>query len=294
MIHVLTTLEKKLLWEQHFVGAKGPVPTIGYQHSPFENVEEVSQFEWRTDHGDGSHSGAGAGWGNNEREFYTDDSVRQDGSEHGSLVITARRISQENGPEDWQNHPEWEYVSGKITTAGLLSFQYGYIEARIKVPTDAGSWSAFWLLGENLLSGTPWPECGEIDILESVGQEPHCLLGTVHGPGYCADDGPTKKIHHVQPLSDDFHTYGVLWLPDRIEWYFDGEKFHTLGVNEVAPHKWVFNQPFYMIVNLAMGGNLGGPLDPQVQSCELAVDYIRHYAVKESGASNFVGELIRH
>ncbi len=290
----MATFEKKLLWEQHFRGDSGPVPSIRYRQSITEHGDEFTGYEWQTDHGDGSDSGAGAGWGNNEREFYTDDSINQDGSEQGSLVISARRVTKDNGPDGWQDHPEWEYLSGKLTTAGLLGFHYGYLEARIKVPTDAGSWSAFWLLGETLLSGTAWPECGEIDILEAVGQEPNSLLGTVHGPGYCGDDGPTKKIHHGEALSKDFHTYGVLWLPDRIEWYFDGDRYHTLTAEDIGSHKWVFNQPFYMIVNLAMGGNLGGALDPAVQSCSLAVDYIRHYSVKMEDSNDFVGELIRH
>ena len=286
-------MDKYLLWEQDFKGPQGLVPSMQLtQTSGFPIDSTVT--EWRTDHGDGSGDGPGAGWGNNEREYYTDESIAQDGSDQGNLIITAERITATNGPDGWQDHPEWAYVSGKITTANRLSFQYGFIEARIKVPTDRGSWSAFWLLGENLLEGTAWPECGEIDILEAVGQEPNSLLGTVHGPGYCADEGPTKKIHFNEPLSTDFHTYGILWLPDRIDWYFDGRLYHSLRAEDLQPHKWVFNQPFYMIINLAMGGNLGGPLDDSVQSCSLAVDYIRHYAVKESQSDDYVGELIRH
>lgn len=288
------SFSKKLLWSENFKGAQGRVPTIEYHDEKIAGKKLRRKTNWTIDFGDGSDTGAGAGWGNNEKEFYVDESVTQDGSEAGNLVITARRTNAKTGPEGWQDNPNWAYVSGKITTAHKLSFKYGMIEARIKLPTEIGSWSAFWMLGDGLLKGQGWPECGEIDILEAVGQEPKSLLGTIHGPGYFGDAGITQKIHHTAKLSAGYHTYGIIWLPNKIQWLFDGEVYHTLSKKDVEPHKWVFNQSFYMILNLAMGGTLGGDLSEQVKTSKMAVDYVKYYAVKVGSAQNYVGELIRH
>ena len=281
-------LARTLLWEDHFGGAAGPAPSVAYP-----GAADGPTVHWQPDLGDGS-DGPGAGWGNNEAEFYTADSIAVDGSTEGNLVITARQTTDDDGLTGWRTNPHWQYLSGKITTAGRLSFHYGLIEARIKVPTDAGSWSAFWLLGEGLLHGVSWPQCGEIDILESVGYEPEHLLGTIHGPGYSADAGVTCKISAGAALSEDFHTYAILWLPDSITWYFDGKPYHHLTPADITGSEWVFNQSFYMILNLAMGGNLGGPLDSQVDRCELLVDYVRHSAVQVEPGGPFHGRLIQH
>ena len=120
------------------------------------------------------------------------------------------------------------------------------------------------------------------------------LLGTIHGPGYSADAGVTKKIEHSAPLSDDFHTYGILWLPDSITWYFDGEPYHQVTPTDIGAHEWVFNQPHYAIVNLAMGGNLGGALHEDVQQCQLLVDWVRHSSVQVKPDGPFIGEVTLH
>ncbi|NDB18454.1 MAG: glycoside hydrolase family 16 protein [Actinobacteria bacterium] len=279
---------RRLLWAEDFDGPAGPAPTVAYP-----GASDSTDANWQPDIGDGSE-GPGAGWGNNEAEYYTGDSVALDGSPQGNLVIAARKTRDDDGLNGWRENPNWQYISGKITTAGRLSFHYGLIEARIKVPTDPGSWSAFWLLGDGLRRGVHWPQCGEIDILESVGYEPEHLLGTIHGPGYSADAGVTRKIHAGAPLSDDFHTYAILWLPDSITWFFDDRAYHHLTPSDIDGHEWVFNQSFYMILNLAMGGNLGGPLDPEVINCELLVDYVRHSAVQVTPDGPFIGSLIRH
>jgi beta-glucanase (GH16 family) len=174
-----SVVQTQVLWQEDFKGPAGRVPSIAYTDAS----EDGREYEWQPDIGDGT-GGPGPGWGNNESEYYVNDAISLDGSESGALVITASKTTDANGPHGWREHHNWAYVSGKITTANRLSFHYGLIEARIKPPTDLGSWSAFWLLGDGLLSGTAWPECGEIDILESVGQEPNHLLGTIHGPGY--------------------------------------------------------------------------------------------------------------
>lgn len=286
---VLTSLQTKVLWQEDFYGIAGPAPTVAYT----DGRTVAGPFHWQPDIGDGA-DGPGVGWGNNESEFYVNDAIALDGSEEGALVITATRTDGTNGPVGWEKRPDWAYVSGKLTTAGRVSFHYGLFEARIKPPTDPGSWSAFWMLGDSLLSGTSWPQCGEIDVLEAVGQEPRHLLGTIHGPGYSADAGVTKKIEHTAPLSEDFHTYGVLWIPDSITWFFDGQPYHRVTPADIGDHEWVFNQPFYAIINLAMGGTLGGTLHDEVKSCQMFVDYVRHSSVQFEADGDVIGEVIFH
>lgn len=289
MLETTGQFTTKVLWQEDFLGPAGPAAMVAYT----DGRSGGGPFQWQPDIGDGA-DGPGVGWGNDESEYYVDDAIALDGSPHGALVITAARTDDTNGPAGWQDRPDWAYVSGKITTAGRVSFHYGLIEARMKPPTDLGSWSAFWLLGDSLLTGTPWPQCGEIDVLEAVGQEPNHLLGTIHGPGYSADAGVTKKIEHSAALSQDFHTYGVLWLPDSITWFFDGRAYHRVTPADIDGHEWVFNQPFYAIVNLAMGGTLGGPLHDDVATCDLRLDWVRHCAVQLEPGGAFIGEVIHH
>lgn len=274
----------QLLWQEDFIGTAGRAPTIAYSDSS----DPYGQYDWQPDIGDGT-GGPGPGWGNQEAEYYIDNAIALSGAPHGALVITATRINSENGPPGWQQRPDWAYVSGKITTARRRSFQYGLITARIKTPSEHGSWPAFWLLGEGLLSGVPWPDCGEIDILETVGREPHYLFGSLHGPGYSGGGCITRRIHHPAPLSQGFHTYALLWLPDAITWLFDGVAYHRVTPTELDGKDWVFNQPFYAILNLAMGGTLGGALDPEVVCARLEIDYIRHYAVQITPNGPFIG-----
>ena len=285
----LASLQTKVLWEEDFRGPAGLVPSVAYT----DGRNSTGPFYWQPDIGDGA-DGPGVGWGNNESEFYINDAIALDGSPEGALVITATRTDSTNGPTGWESRPDWAYVSGKLTTAGRVSFHYGLFEARIKSPTELGSWSAVWMLGDSLLHGNSWPQCGEIDVLEAVGQEPCHLLGTIHGPGYSADAGVTKKIEHSAALSDDFHTYAVLWLQDSITWYFDSKPYHRVTAADIGEHEWVFNQPFYAIINLAMGGTLGGALHDDVQSCQIFVDYVRHSAVQRDADGEFVGEVILH
>lgn len=290
----LEILATRPLWEDHFHGPAGRAASIAYTDTPLEQSPQTHvDVNWRPDIGDGS-DGPGAGWGNGEAEYYVNNALQLDGSDEGCLVVTARRTTDAEGLDGWRDNPHWQYLSGKITTAGRVSFEYGLIEARIKAPTDPGSWSAFWMLGDGLLSGVPWPQCGEIDILESVGQEPEHLLGTIHGPGYCGDGGVTQKIHAGVALSEEFHTYSVLWLPDSITWFFDGTQYHRLTPADIGGNEWVFNQPFYVVLNLAMGGTLGGALHESVAECRLVVDYVRHSAVQMEEDGPFIGSVRRH
>lgn len=238
-----------------------PVPTV----SPWMLVwsdefdgETLNPSNWLFDKGAG-------GWGNNELQFYTN---RPENAriEAGVLVIEARK----------EEYLAWEYTSARIKTHYLHAWTYGRIEARMQLPAGGkGVWPAFWMLGENIATAR-WPNCGEIDIMENIGN-PTMVYGSVHGPGYFGGNAITKPFVSSQPLSDDFHIYAVEWEPDEIRWYVDDQLYHTLRRDQV-PGEWVFDHPFFLILNLAIGGNWPGyPDETTVFPQQLRVDYVRVY-----------------
>ena len=219
-----------------------------------------------------THDVGGSGWGNNELEYYTDgaDNTALDGQGH--LVITAK---QEN-PNNYQCwNGTCQYTSGKITSAGKFTQQYGHIEARIKVPRGQGMWPAFWLLGDDIGSN-PWPNCGEIDIMENVGKEPSTVHGSAHGPGYSGGN-PLTGTYNLPSgaFGDDFHTFAVDWAPDSIKWSVDGQVYETHTPADTGGNKWVFDHPFYIILNVAVGGDWPGSPDGSTQfPQQMVVDYV--------------------
>jgi len=246
-----------LAWSDEFDGPAGapPDPAI-----------------WGYDLGDGSVVGL-TGWGNNELQSYTasPENAALDGE--GNLVLTVRRA---DGSERCYYGP-CEYTSARVLTRDRYEIQYGRIEARIKVPGAPGLWPAFWMLG-NDLEQVGWPESGEIDIMEFVGRRPNEVLGTIHGPGYSGSSGFTGAVDLGGPVADDFHTFAIDWRPGSITWRLDGEVFHQAGPDDVAPNRWVFDHPFFMILNVAVGGNLGGPVAANVDLPQsMVVDYVRLY-----------------
>lgn len=209
-------------------------------------------------------TGAG-GWGNNELQFYTDrpENLR---IEDGMLVIEARQ-------EDYRGS---RYTSARLKTQYKQTFQFGRIEARMKLPIGKGIWPAFWMLGETLPT-EGWPRAGEIDIMENIG-EPNTVYGTVHGPGYSGGDG-VGKAYTVggRPLHEDFHIYAIEWAPSELRWFLDDALFNTLTERDV-PGAWVFDQPFFILLNLAVGGNWPGYPDETTRfPQQLLVDYVRVY-----------------
>ncbi len=213
----------------------------------------------------------GWGWGNGEGQFYTDrpENARVEG---GLLIIEARQEQYEDS----------YYTSARLKTQGLQEYQYGRFEARLKVPEGAGLWPAFWMLGAEFSEDAEdeanrWPNVGEIDVMEYIGKEPDLVLGTAHGPGYSGAGGLTKWNRQDYPIADDFHTYAVEWEADEIRWYYDGEHYHTVDRELVGDREWVFDDhPFFMIVNLAVGGQLPGPVGLDVEfPKQLLVDYVR-------------------
>ncbi|MFT5222992.1 MAG: beta-glucanase (GH16 family), partial [Glaciecola sp.] len=213
----------------------------------------------------------GWGWGNGEAQHYTS---RPENARimDGLLVVEARQEKFEGS----------YYTSARLKTQGLKSFRYGRIEARLKVPSGAGLWPAFWMLGANFAQGDDvpedqrWPNVGEIDVMEYIGREPDLIMGTAHGPGYAGSLGITKWNRQEYPIAQDWHTYAIEWEPDLIRWFYDGEQYHTLEPEILAEREWVFDKEFFVILNLAVGGQLPGPIGLDVEfPKQLLVDHVR-------------------
>jgi beta-glucanase (GH16 family) len=246
-----------LVWSDEFDGPAGARP---------------DPATWGYDVGDGSAIGL-PGWGNLERQWYTDspDNAALDGA--GNLVLTARET---DGSTDCYYGP-CEFTSARLLTKGRLEVQYGRLEARIRVPGGTGLWPAFWMLGTSMdLAG--WPASGEIDVMEFVGRRPTEILGTLHGPGYSGSSGFTRTVDLRAPVADEAHTVAIEWQPGRIVWLLDGAPYLEATPADVAPNAWVFDQPFFLLLNIAVGGSFGGPVAPEtIFPASMSVDYVRLY-----------------
>lgn len=236
-----------LTWQDEFDGPAGQAP------DPAKWVHDV-----------------GTDWGNNQLEYDTDrtENVALDGQ--GNLVIVARR-------EDYMG---CAYTSGRINTGGRFAQTRGRFEARIQLPAGQGLWPAFWLLGADI-GTTGWPGCGEIDILEYRGQEPSVVHGSLHGPGYSGGNAVTNRFVLPRGRFDaGFHVFAVDWSADAIRWSVDGTTYATATPADLPPGTtWVFGHPFFVILNVAVGGNfVGGPDASTVFPQTMTVDYVRVYA----------------
>lgn len=206
------------------------------------------------------------GWGNQELQYYTNrsENVRV---EDGNLIITALEEQFEGSG----------YTSARMLTKDLFEEQYGRFEARMKLPWGQGLWPAFWMLGADITIN-PWPNAGEIDIMEYRGQEPTKVEGTVHGPGYSAGESIGKSYELTNDRFDTgFHVFGIEWGPNFINFYVDDVLYNQITPEDVT-EEWVFNKPFFMLLNLAVGGSfVGSPNADTVFPQTLVVDYIRVY-----------------
>jgi beta-glucanase (GH16 family) len=221
----------------------------------------------------------GNGFGNNELESYTDrpKNACLDGKGNLSINIFKETFT---GPDNIKR----EYTSARLHTAGKFSQQYGRFEARIKIPFGQGIWPAFWALGANI-DKVGWPDCREIDIMENVGREPSINNGSIHGPGYSGADGLTGKISlpDGKRLCDDFHTYAMEWDPESVRFFMDGQLYCTRTAKDVPGKKWDFDQPFFILLNVAVGGSWpGSPDETSTYPQTMLVDYVRVYADKTS------------
>lgn len=209
----------------------------------------------------------GTDWGNAQLEYDTDrpENVSLDGS--GNLAITARKEAYEGQ----------SYTSARIVTRGLFEPTYGRIEARIKLPAGDGIWPAFWVLGANLPE-VGWPQCGKFDVVEYFGKEPETIFGANHGPGHTGEDAVMRTLSLEEGRFDEaFHVFRVDWLPDRFDWYLDGNLYHSITADEI-PGEWVYDHPFYLILNVAVGGGSAGvPTEETTFPKTMLVDWVRVY-----------------
>jgi beta-glucanase (GH16 family) len=241
-----------LVWSDEFDGANGSVP---------------DPAKW-------THDVGGNGWGNEELEYYTsraENAHLQD----GQLVIHALKENYK-GPDGVTR----DYTSARLKTQGLFQQTYGRFEARIRIPYGQGLWPAYWMLGSNIAVGD-WPKCGEIDIFENIGREPSTIHGTIHGPGYSGARGLTGSftLPGSRRFADDFHLFAVEWEPETIRFYVDNSLYHTITRPDLPPGTvWVFDHPFFLILNVAVGGNWpGSPDRSTIFPQTMLVDYVRVY-----------------
>ncbi len=204
--------------------------------------------------------GNNGGWGNSELEYYTDrtDNVEVSG---GTLKIKLKK----------ENYMGSAYTSARILTLNKFSFKYGKIEIRAKMPSGSGTWPAIWAMGDDIATN-PWPGCGEIDIVEHLGRDLNKIYGTVHYPGHSGGNslGGTTLISNA---TTEFHRYGLDWSATAIKFMVDDVVYFTVPNDNSIP----FNHKFFIIMNVAMGGNFGGAVDPAFSNGQMEVDYIRLY-----------------
>lgn len=237
----------QLSWQDEFEGPVGQSPDTA---------------RWRFD--------IGTDWGNNQLEYDTSrpSNVSLDGN--GNLAIIARR-------EEYLGR---SYTSGRINTRGLFAQESGRFEARIKLPVGQGIWPAFWLLGADFET-VGWPACGEIDIMEYRGQEPRVVHGSVHGPGYSGGAAVSRRfdLPGNRGFHEDFHVFAVEWDAGRIIWYVDDTPYHSVMPRDLpGGSEWVFDHPFFIILNVAVGGNFIGPPNEATQFPQaMLVDWVRVY-----------------
>lgn len=217
----------------------------------------------------------GGGWGNRELETYTSRRENSFLDGKGNLVIEARR-ERFTGPDGITR----DYTSARLNTADTFTQLYGRFEARMQLPIGQGLWPAFWTLGDNITS-MGWPTCGEMDIMENIGREPSTNHGSLHGPGYSGGSAVTGTytLPDGQRFADDFHVFAIEWSPKQVDFFVDDVLYQTKTPADLpAGRRWVFDHPFYIIMNVAVGGTFPGSPDETTEFPQLLiVDYVRVY-----------------
>ncbi len=237
-----------LVWSDEFDGPAGAKP---------------DPAKWTAEQG-------GHGWGNAEHQHYTDraDNSRLDGKGH--LVIEARRETFEKSA----------FTSARLITRTTFSRTYGRFSARMKLPKGKGLWPAFWMMGTSITT-LDWPACGEIDVMEFIGHEPQAVHGTLHGPCYSGADGigGSYRLPGTAGFPDGFHEFAVEWEPRRIRWLVDGQVTRTTTEADLGGKLWVYDRPFFLLLNLAVGGHWPGPPDATTPfPAQVIVDWVRVHA----------------
>jgi beta-glucanase (GH16 family) len=250
--HQTKATEWKLIWSDEFNGKDGSA---------------IDYSKWTNEVG-------GSGWGNRELQYYTDRTTNVSQS-HGLLVINA--LKEHYTGSDKVSR---EYTSARLTTRKSLNVTYGRFEARIKVPYGQGIWPAFWMLGQDL-EKAGWPNRGEIDIMEHIGKAPSTIYGTVHGPGYSGAKGlgTSFSLTNNERFSDSFHVFALEWEANALRFYCDGALYQTLTPSNLPRDtKWVYDRPYFLLLNLAVGGVWpGNPDETTTFPQTMYVDYVRVY-----------------
>ena len=248
--------EWTLVWSDEFEGAAGT---------------PVNDENWTAEIG-------GSGWGNNELEYYTDRAENASLDGEGNLAIVAQQESLGNAC----HYGLCDYTSARLISRGKVELTYGRVEARIRVPHGQGIWPAFWMLGSDI-NQVGWPQSGEIDIMENIGREPKIVHGTVHGPGYSGAEGVTGGYQIGEGFADDFHVFAIDWDPGIIRWYVDGNLYHVVTPADLDGDEWVFDHDFFLLLNVAVGGNWPGMPDATTNFPQtMLVDYVRVYTLAGS------------
>jgi beta-glucanase (GH16 family) len=233
----------------------------------YEGLPDSSKWTYET---------GGHGWGNNEKQFYLEKSIDNSFVKNGILHIAALK----------KDYKDLKYTSAKLTTFKKHNLKYGKIEVRAKLPEGKGTWPAIWMLPVSIQNKTEdWPLCGEIDIMETVGKDPGVIHTSLHSELYNHIKG-TQVTHFekVPGVSASFHKYGIEWTNKSIKFYIDDRLFYESFKGEngrVSTNEgWPFDKPYYLILNLAIGGNWGGEIDNSIFPSEMQVDYVRIYQKK--------------
>lgn len=251
------TPKSNLVWSDEFNGPAGSLP---------------DSLKWSIE--------TGGGGGNHELESYTNrpENVQQ---RDGNLVITARQE-----PFTGSDKIQREYTSARLQTKGHFAQAHGRFEARMQLPSEKGIWPAFWLLG-NDDDTVPWPACGEIDVMETIG-DPHTIYSTLHGPDYSGKNAISARfpLPSGQAVNDGFHIYAIEWAPERIRFFFDDRLIVERTPKDLPRGaRWVFDHPFFIVLNLAVGGDWPGkPNEHTSFPQRLLVDYVRVYGGKVPGS----------
>ena len=220
------------------------------------NDDSLDMTSWNYEEGDGCPNLCG--WGNNERQIYDRNYVEV---KEGNLIITADKVGD-------------KYFSGKINSKDKVEFQYGEIEMRAKLAEGEGLWPAFWMLGSDIAE-EGWPASGEIDIMEYVGREPNTLYTSLHYPAHHGATASTKKTF-LEDIEEGYHTYKARWTEDEISFFYDGDKIFTFLPEAYDDNHYPYKKPFYILVNMAIGGNFGGPeVDDSIFPAKYYIDYIK-------------------
>lgn len=225
----------------------------------------------------------GHGFGNNELETYTNRPVNVH-QENGRLVMTALKEDFTGADNISRN-----YTSARLETKGLFEQQYGRMEARIQIPAGGpGIWPAFWMMGSDV-DLVHWPDCGEVDIMENIGSEPTAIHGSLHGPGY-SGDLPLTGIYHLpkaEHVAARYHLFAVEWEPGKVHFFIDNVQYKTWSAAEIPGKRWVFDHPFYLLLDVAVGGNWpGSPNQHTVFPSSMLVDYVRVYRQAKPGEAS--------